>query len=306
MPSYGTYEIDKKPEINDDSEFRFKKGVKVYQHLNVVAHIGEGGVGEIFSCKEPNSFLSSLGSRSESLESEEGGILALKRFHSMAKERCEIIMYAIDYVRKVEHDGIAKIYDAYYFDKKYKNNKVTRHLYVVMPFYQHGDLRRYMDEHIEHNQAIPEDIIKKLMVQLLSALQFLHSQQPNSVIHRDISPDNVMIDDRSKNSIKVVLADFDLAREIEGRNDGNYSMQLGKPYYWAPEVAYGEKYGVAVDLYSLGVVCYELITLEKPTLASPKDGHPQAIASLLKEFNEDGKIIAELREKMKVSRVDNV
>jgi serine/threonine protein kinase len=91
---------------------------------------------------------------------------------------------------------------------------------------------------------------------MISALHLLHSRTP-SIVHRDISPDNIMIVDFDLNTIHAVLSDFDVSREIHGTN---IHTKTGKDYYCAPEVALEGNYGTKMDIWSLGVVLYAMMT----------------------------------------------
>lgn len=102
---------------------------------------------------------------------------------------------------------------------------------------------------IRHNGLTQRDVLK-LAVDLCSALEVCHKQK---IIHRDIKPDNIFIDQFGN----FKLGDFGVARTIEKASSG--LSKKGTYTYMAPEVYKSEKYGFDVDLYSLGIVMYRLL-----------------------------------------------
>jgi serine/threonine protein kinase len=111
------------------------------------------------------------------------------------------------------------------------------------------------------SKPLPENMIWSLLGQMISVLNFLHDNK-KPIIHRDISPDNIIITefDEKNENIQVVLADYDTIREID---ETRYHTRVGKPGYWAPEVNRGEAYGTRADIWSLGVVLCRIMTLTR-------------------------------------------
>jgi serine/threonine protein kinase len=99
-------------------------------------------------------------------------------------------------------------------------------------------------------------------MQLASCIQLLHT---NSTIHRDISPDNILVN--TNTTITFIINDFECGREIEGIGY-DHTKGLGKIAYCAPEMLHG-KYGFEVDVWSLGVVLFEVMTMQKITMGEP-------------------------------------
>lgn len=107
---------------------------------------------------------------------------------------------------------------------------------------------------LEDDRCLPEDEIRKIAIQLIQALHVLHT---NGIIHRDMKPLNILIG--SKQQVK--LADFGFAFT----HDANLlAPVIGNPLYMAPELIQERPYTYTVDLWSLGVVLFELATGRPP------------------------------------------
>lgn len=150
-----------------------------------------------------------------------------------------------------------------------------RLLIIIMEYVQYGDLGKFITE----NGPLAEDVSKSLSVQLLSALGYLHT---NSITHRDIKPDNILIS--NVNPLEVKLTDFGLSKMVETEQTFLTTF-CGTLLYCAPEVytefvqydengyrtrnrptrrAPGQRYSHAVDVWSLGGVLFYCMTGAPP------------------------------------------
>jgi DNA-binding NarL/FixJ family response regulator len=146
-------------------------------------------------------------------------------------------------ISSISHRAIAEIYDF---------GSLPRHLYLSMEYFPCGDLRDRLrnplsvDESLYYLRAIAE------------ALRVIHVF---GILHRDLKPANVML--REDNS--PVLIDFGLARRgVEDAATTGVGQVLGSPYYISPEQAQAQRVDARTDLYSLGVMFYEMLTGQRP------------------------------------------
>jgi serine/threonine protein kinase len=129
--------------------------------------------------------------------------------------------------------------------------------YLVMPYVSGGTLR----DELERCGTLSLEKVSSYLEQLAAAVDFAHE---HGVIHRDIKPANVMITPEGR----ILLADFGLVKIVDERNPQvritGVGAPVGTPDYMSPEQVIGEEVDVRADLYSLGVVLYQMITGTTP------------------------------------------
>jgi len=124
--------------------------------------------------------------------------------------------------------------------------------YLAMEYLPRGDLKARIQRGVSEQEAL------HYVVQIASALQVVHEA---GLVHRDLKPPNVML----RENDGVALIDFGLARALDGNTLSTHTgALLGSPYYMSPEQALGEALDARSDFYSLGVICYEMLTGQKP------------------------------------------
>jgi eukaryotic-like serine/threonine-protein kinase len=138
------------------------------------------------------------------------------------------------------------------------------HAYLVMEYFPAGDLRKRMRAGMSPADAL------RFALDVARALEILHDA---GILHRDLKPGNVMLRDDGT----VALIDFGLAKHAAlERSLTDHGLIFGTPHYMSPEQGHGEAIDVRSDLYSLGVILYEMLTGNKPYLAE----NPMAIIYL--------------------------
>lgn len=146
-------------------------------------------------------------------------------------------------IASLEHRNIITIYDL---------GMVGERHYLAMEFLQGGDLRARINDGM-----LPQDALDVLET-LGNCLSFVHRK---GIIHRDIKPENILF----RQDGTVVLTDFGVAKHLE--SDTSLTMDgttLGSPHYLSPEQAESKPLDGRADIYSLGIVFYEMLTGLKP------------------------------------------
>ncbi len=124
--------------------------------------------------------------------------------------------------------------------------------YLAMEYFPRGDLKARLQ------RGLIEPDVLRYIEQIARALQVVHGA---GIYHRDLKPPNVMLRDNDE----IVLIDFGLARNLhEGNQSTRKGVLRGSPYYMSPEQALGERLDARTDLYSLGIIFYEMLTGTKP------------------------------------------
>jgi len=133
--------------------------------------------------------------------------------------------------------------------------------YIVSEFVDGPSLRDLLDRNPGH--PMPPEQVLEIARQIGQALDYAHNQRP-AIIHRDIKPSNILLDQQGR---RAVLCDFALARRVEDESldvSGAWGQVLGTPAYMSPEQCLDEPLDARSDIYSLGVVLYEMFTGRHP------------------------------------------
>ena len=148
-------------------------------------------------------------------------------------------------VAALNHPGIVRVYD---FDE---DGPV---LFIVMEWVEGRSMRSWLDEYGRFSVDVSVDLVQ----QLLSAVGVAHDY---GIVHRDLKPDNILISNRGKTKI----LDFGISKLIDDKHrlTATGSM-VGTPAYMAPEQVKGEQVDASSDIYSLGMILYELLHGEPP------------------------------------------
>ncbi|MEO7548891.1 MAG: protein kinase [Ramlibacter sp.] len=155
---------------------------------------------------------------------------------------------------KIEHPHVIRIYDQGFTDD---------HAYIAMEYFEQGDLRA------ELTAGMTQPRVIEVISQVAQALGAIHTR---GVIHRDLKPENIM----RRADGTVALADFGIAKSMLQADNLALSQTrhgdvVGTPYYLSPEQASGQKITPPSDLYSLGVMMFEMLAGQRPYRADSLD-----------------------------------
>ncbi|CAM9097090.1 unnamed protein product [Chrysoparadoxa australica] len=193
-----------------------------------LGRIGEGSFGKVYKGRRKHS----------------GQTVALKFISKHGKSSKDIsnLRQEISILRTLNHENIILMFDAF---------ETGREFCVVTEFAQ-GELF----EILQDDSRLPEAQVQHIAKQLVQALYYLHS---NRIIHRDMKPQNILIGAHGR----VKLCDFGFARAMSSSTVVLTSIK-GTPLYMAPELVREQPYDHTVDLWSLGVILYELLVGQPP------------------------------------------
>ena len=155
-------------------------------------------------------------------------------------------------MKKLFHPNIISFKDVF------KDTKLD-YFYIVMEYADDGDLSKKIKTQKQKtygDKYFSEEKILQYFDQICRGLQYIHSK---NIIHRDIKTQNIFL---MKNG-KVKIGDFGISKALTNTKN-NASTIIGTPYYFSPEIINGEPYNYKTDIWSLGVVLYEMCCLKLP------------------------------------------
>ena len=198
----------------------------------VVSPLGEGGMATVFKAYQPGM------DRYVALKVLPQQYARDAEFTGRFEQEAKVIA-------KLQHPHILPVHDY---------GKAEDYTYIVMPMVETGTLADLLQG--EQPMGLPR--IRIIMTQLGDALDYAHSQ---GLIHRDVKPSNVLIDKRGN----CLLTDFGIAKMVGGTKHFTQTGGIvGTPHYMSPEQGGGDPLTPQSDIYSLGVLLYEMVTGRVP------------------------------------------
>ena len=215
-------------------EARYVPGTTLAERYRIVSPLGKGGMGEVY--------------RAEDLRL--GQTVALKflpRSLAQTEEALERFTREVRLARQVSHPNVCRVFDIGEISETSEAGKTTTHTFLTMEFVDGEDLASLM----RRIGRLPQDKAVEIARQLCAGLAAAHE---HGIIHRDLKPANIMLDGRGR----VRITDFGLAGLAA--DIGGADARAGTPAYMSPEQFAGREVTPKSDLYSLGLVLYEIFT----------------------------------------------
>ncbi len=201
---------------------------------NIQRQIGEGGMAKVYLAEREETRLQLV------LKVLDKTVMKDEQFLQRFRRECRIIS-------KIQHEHVVAIYD---------HGVTDDYAFLAMEYFEGGDLKARIADGLSSMQAL------KVLMQIAKALDAVHSA---GVVHRDIKPQNIMF----REGNRLALVDFGLAKEVDGRSTVTHAgLVLATPLYMSPEQYESARQDERSDLYSVGVILYEMLTGKPPFTAS--------------------------------------
>ena len=184
---------------------------------------------------------------------------AIKKIYRKSnKKYVKYLNLEIEIMNKLNHKNIIKLYDTIYTEK---------YVFLVLELCD-TDLYTYI-----HNNIITEKETQYIVKQIIEAIKYI---MDNNIVHRDLKPHNILINEDTK---EIKLCDFGFAREF--KDTLLTDTICGSPLYMAPEILHYKKYTQLADLWSVGVILYEILFKVTPI----KGNNLYELVSNIKKYN---------------------
>ncbi len=197
----------------------------------IIEELGRGGMGKVYKALDTEI-------------KEKVALKLIKPEISVDKKTIERFQNELKFARKISHRNVCRMYDL---------NKEAGSYYITMEFVSGEDLKRFIRRSGRLTTTKGIDIAK----QICEGLDEAHRL---GVVHRDLKPGNIMID----NDGNARIMDFGIARSVEGKGITGAGVMIGTPEYMSPEQVEGKDIDRRSDIYSLGVILYEMLTGRVP------------------------------------------
>ncbi|MCL4803496.1 MAG: protein kinase [Anaerolineae bacterium] len=248
-------------------------GQTLNKRYRLDALLGDGGMGTVYRAADLN------------LERQ----VAIKLMHSHFARQEEFRARLVQEARisaQLDHPSIVRVYDF---------GESELGLFIAMEYVDGGSLRDHLRRLQRLQKYLPMVQCLQIGIQIAEALDYAHERK---IVHRDVKPGNIILkrlsrpDEAGAQPFRALLTDFGLVKLQEGTSLTQSGATVGTPTYMSPEQCEGRELDGRSDLYSLGVVIYELIANKLPftfqtlteAIAAHRNGHrPPPVSSLRPE-----------------------
>ena len=175
----------------------------------------------------------------------------------LTNQKAELFQQEAEAAAILSHPNIIQIYDV---------GEVEEFIYFTMQLIQGQPLTHLLQgikkQVLPSKRFMPVKVIIQIMTQILDALDYAHQQ---GIIHRDIKPDNIMVEEHTQ---RPIITDFGVAKVLRDAKE-DHSIARGSPLYMPPEQIIDESTDERSDLYAAGIMLFEMLV---PKLPLPKFG----------------------------------
>lgn len=227
-----TAKLDTIPEIKTSTDpLAFSPGEKFGSRYQIIEEIGAGGMGKVFKARDLElNIVVALKMIKPELSSDPDIISRFKR---------ELLL-----AREILHENVIRIHDL---------GEIDNIRYISMNYIKGNSLK----EIIQSTGKLTIEKSIDTARQICSALQAAHQKE---IVHRDLKPQNIMLDKKGN----AVVLDFGIARSVTSSGETEAGIVLGTPDFISPEQIRGKKADAVSDIYSLGIIMYEMVTGQLP------------------------------------------
>ncbi|XP_050443326.1 calcium/calmodulin-dependent protein kinase type II subunit alpha-like isoform X2 [Adelges cooleyi] len=195
------------------------------EHYELQSEIGRGKFGTVFKCREKAT----------------GLMLAAKFVGIVHKQDRRNVEREVEIMCELQHPRLIQLYDAF---------EANNAMCFILELVEGGEL---FERVIDDDFVLTEKSVTVFMRQICEGVQFIHSK---NILHLDIKPENILCLTKTGNRIKII--DFGLARKFNPEH--KLQVLFGTPEFVAPEVVNFDAIGFGTDMWSVGVVCYVLLS----------------------------------------------
>ncbi|XP_017066623.1 myosin light chain kinase, smooth muscle [Drosophila eugracilis] len=201
------------------------RNVDAHKLYDVLGEVGRGKFGTVYKCKDKTNGLQ----------------LAAKFVPIPKREDKRNVEREVEIMNSLQHHLIIQLYAAYEYQKM---------MCVVLELIEGGEL---FDRVVDDEFVLTERVCRVFIRQVCEAMAFIHG---NGIVHLDLKPENILVLTQKGNRIKII--DFGLARKFDP--DKRLRVLFGTPEFVAPEVVNFDCISYGTDMWSVGVICYVLIS----------------------------------------------
>ena len=208
-----------------------EKGTTFAGRYEIIEELGQGGMGKVYRVKDKTV-------------GEEIALKIIRPGIPLSAKVIERFRNELKLARKIKHKNVCQMFDLGEIDSTY---------FITMEYVPGKNLRSFIkrSRHLEIGSAV------SLAVQICEGMAAAHQL---GVIHRDLKSSNIMID--NKDDIRIM--DFGIARSLESKKITGEGKTVGTPQYMSPEQVSGEELDQRSDIYSFGIILYEMLTGKVP------------------------------------------